>query len=56
MPRRPPRLDAIPARTEGGFHVVVETPRGAACFEGKAVRVVGWSGPDAAERLLSRGG
>jgi inorganic pyrophosphatase len=24
------RLDAIPARTEGGFHVVVETPRGAA--------------------------
>src|SRR4051794_680871 len=23
------RLDRIPARTEGGFHVVVETPRGA---------------------------
>lgn len=24
------RLDQLPARTEGGFHVVVETPRGAA--------------------------
>jgi inorganic pyrophosphatase len=25
------RLDRIPARAEGGFHVVVETPRGAPC-------------------------
>lgn len=25
------RLDRIPARTAGGFHVVVETPRGAPC-------------------------
>jgi inorganic pyrophosphatase len=25
------RLDRIPARADGGFHVVVETPRGAPC-------------------------
>ena len=73
-------LGNVPARTAGGFHVVVEAPRGATaklkhdpaldvlvanrplprgfaypCARAKDPRVLGWRGPDAAERLLGGG-
>jgi hypothetical protein len=61
------RLDRLPARAEGGFHVVVESPRGSTleldpelgCIVvGRPLpqnpKVLGWKGPQAAEVLIGR--